>query len=274
MLADILRSAVAIATGAGAILLEGIEAVRSGRARDPRYKTTAIDPVTEYDLRSEAHIVEALQREFPSHAIIGEEGGRYRSGGPYGEDGQGYLWQVDPLDGTVNFAHGFPMFCVSLGLLIDGNPMVGVVFNPATGELFAAAAGHGATRNGTRIAVSQTDTLDKALLITGFSYDTHVSDSNMRNFLGFQHTAQATRRIGSAALNLCYTAAGQMDGHWELKVQPHDIAAGIAIVREAGGTVTDFDGGNDMLGSGRIVASNGLIHDAMLAVLARTNDRD
>ncbi|MFO1417091.1 MAG: inositol monophosphatase family protein [Methylotetracoccus sp.] len=273
-LPDILRTAVAIATGAGAILREGLEAIRGGRAAGPRYKTTNIDPVTEYDLRSEAHIVEALQREFPTHTIIGEEGGRYRTSGASGEVGQRYLWQVDPLDGTVNFAHGFPMFCVSLGLLIDGIPAVGVVFNPATDELFAAAAGHRATRNGMPIAVSQTNSLDKALLITGFSYDTHVSDSNMRNFLGFQHTAQATRRIGSAALNLCYTAAGQMDGHWELKVQPHDIAAGIAIVREAGGMVTDFDGGNDMLGSGRIVASNGLIHDAMLAVLIRMNDRD
>jgi myo-inositol-1(or 4)-monophosphatase len=139
--------------------------------------------------------------------------------------------------------------------------------------MFAAARGHGATRNGAPIAVSRTSTLQRALLITGFSYDTHTSDSNMRNFLGFQHTAQATRRIGSAALNLCYTATGQLDGHWELKVKPHDIAAGIVLVREAGGVVTDFDGGEQMLETGRIVASNGLIHRAMLDVLKTAGDR-
>lgn len=266
----ILEAAVAIARGAGAILREGLATTAGGMAL--RFKASDIDPVTEYDLRSESHIVGELRRLFPTHRIVGEEGGAYQSdaeeaGTPI------HIWYIDPLDGTVNFAHGFPMFCVSLGLWIDGIPSVGVAYNPATGEMYAAARGQGATRNGEPIRVSATPTLKQALVITGFSYDTHTSDSNMANFLGFQRTAQATRRIGSAALNLCYTAAGQMDGHWEMKILPHDVAAGILLVREAGGVVTDFDGGGDILGSGRIVSSNGLIHREMLEVLAAANDR-
>lgn len=268
----ILESAVVIARGSGHILREGLASIEAARGLTLAFKSTEIDPVTEYDVRSEEYIVGELRRLFPSHQIVGEEGGTYP-----GDDVQGtasrYLWHIDPLDGTVNFAHGFPMFCVSLGLSIDGIPSIGVVYNPATDDMFAAARGLGASRNGRPMRVSATPNLKRALVITGFSYDTHVSDSNMGNFLAFQHTAQATRRIGSAALNLCFTAAGQMDGHWEMKVQPHDIAAGIVLVREAGGMVTDFDGGDDMLASGRIVASNGLIHQEMLEVLQAANDR-
>ncbi|CAI8849192.1 inositol monophosphatase family protein [Methylocaldum szegediense] len=269
-LTDILDAAVEIARGAGAILREGFE---NQRAASLQFKTTDIDPVTEYDLRSEEFIVGELRRRFPSHQIVGEEGGAYRAG-EVQSTAREFLWHIDPLDGTVNFSHGFPMFCVSLGLLIDGVPSLGVIYNPITDEMFAAARGLGATRNGSPIHVSATPVLNRALVITGFSYDTHTSDSNMKNFLAFQRTAQATRRIGSAALNLCYTAAGQMDGHWEMKVKPHDIAAGIVLVREAGGTVTDFDGGDDILNTGRIVSSNGLIHREMLEVLKAANDRD
>jgi len=269
-LTDILGTAVTIAHGAGAILREGLEAPRGAALQ---FKTSDIDPVTEYDVRSEKFIVGELRQRFPSHQIVGEEGGTYRAENsrPYAGN---YTWHIDPLDGTVNFAHGFPMFCVSMGLLVDGVPSVGVIYNPATDEMFAAALGAGATRNGRPIRVSATPVLNRALVITGFSYDTHTSDSNMKNFLGFQRSAQATRRIGSAALNLCYTAAGQMDGHWEMKVKPHDIAAGIVLVREAGGTVTDFDGGDDILSTGRIVSSNGLIHREMLNVLKAADDRD
>lgn len=266
----VVDATVAIARGAGEILREGAEIIRDQRSAVLQFKATAIDPVTEFDLRSEQYIVERLRERFPSHRIIGEEGGSYS---PEEAGMDTHLWQIDPLDGTVNFAHGWPMFCVSMGLLIGGIPSVGVIYNPATDELFAAASGHGATRNGAPMRVSATRELNRALLITGFSYDTHDSDSNIRNFLGFQHSAQATRRIGSCALNLCYTAAGQMDGYWELKTKPYDVAAGIVLVREAGGTVTDFDGGDDMLGSGRIVASNGLIHRDMLDVLAAADDR-
>jgi len=268
-LTDILGAAVTIARGAGAILREGFE---THRDKALQFKTSDIDPVTEYDVRSEQFIVGELRQRFPSHQIVGEEGGAYRTEEARAPS-RNYLWHIDPLDGTVNFSHGFPMFCVSMGLLIDGVPSLGVVYNPATDEMFAAALGCGATRNGRPIHVSATPVLNRALVITGFSYDTHTSDSNMKNFLGFQRTAQATRRIGSAALNLCYTAAGQLDGHWEMKVKPHDIAAGIVLVREAGGIVTDFDGGDDILSTGRIVSSNGLIHREMLDVLKAANDR-
>ncbi|MGX2041871.1 inositol monophosphatase family protein [Methylocaldum sp. MU1018] len=271
-LTEILDAAVIIARGAGAILREGLTALEAHRGTALRFKTSDIDPVTEYDERSEKFIVGELRRLYPAHQIVGEEGGTYRA-----EDSRpparNYLWHIDPLDGTVNFAHGFPMFCVSMGLLVDDVPSVGVVYNPATDEMFAAALGSGATRNGRPIHVSATPVLNRALVITGFGYDTHVSDSNMKNFLGFQRSAQATRRIGSAALNLCYTATGQLDGHWEMKVKPHDIAAGIVLVREAGGTVTDFDGGDDILDTGRIVSSNGLIHREMLDVLQAAGDR-
>ncbi|MGX2028968.1 inositol monophosphatase family protein [Methylocaldum gracile] len=268
-LTDVLGAAVTIARGAGAILREGFE-TRRGTA--VQFKTSDIDPVTEYDIRSEQFIVGELRKLFPSHQIVGEEGGAYRAEESR-PPARNYLWHIDPLDGTVNFAHGFPMFCVSMGLLIDGVPSLGVVYNPATDETFAAALGLGATRNGRPIHVSATLVLNRALVITGFSYDTHTSDSNMKNFLGFQRSAQATRRIGSAALNLCYTATGQLDGHWEMKVKPHDIAAGIVLVREAGGTVTDFDGGDEILSTGRIVSSNGLIHREMLDVLKAADDR-
>ena len=269
---DILAATVAIARGAGSILMEGLASMGEHRGAALQFKSSDIDPVTEYDIRSEKFIVGELRQRFPSHHIVGEEGGIYQSQNSQ-LSAKNYTWQIDPLDGTVNFAHGFPMFCVSLGLLIDGVPSVGVVYNPATDEMLAAALGHGATRNDMPIHVSITPTLRQALLITGFSYDTHKSDNNIENFLGFQRNAQATRRIGSCALNLCYTATGQLDGYWEMKVKPHDIAAGIVLVREAGGIVTDFDGGEDMLDTLLIVASNGLIHQEMLEVLKAANDR-
>lgn len=269
---DWLSQAVSIARGAGGILLDRFNKARAQGGAVPRFKSTAIDPVTEFDLASEDYIVAELRRQFPDHRVIGEEGGPYASAATSAESP--WAWQIDPLDGTVNFSHGLALFCVSMGLLLNGRPVLGVVFNPATDELFAATQGGGASLNDRPLRVSTTANLDRALLVTGFAYDTHDSDSNMRNFLGFQHSCQATRRIGSTALNLCYTAAGYMDGYWELKTQAHDIAAGVILVREAGGLVTDFDGGDDMFVSHRIVASNGLLHQAMLTVLGEANDRD
>lgn len=271
-LADILSTAIPIAQGAGAILREGLATVQQQRGTPLEFKTSEIDPVTEYDVRSERYIVGELSRLFPHHHIIGEEGGAYAVGRSL-PDAPHYTWYVDPLDGTVNFAHGFPYFSVSMGLLIDGVPSVGVVYKPATGDLYAAARGQGATRNDQPIRVSNTPVLKRALLVTGFPYDMHIHDSNMKNFLGFQRTAQSIRRIGSAALNLCHTACGQMDGYWEMKTKPHDIAAGIVLVREAGGIVTDFDGNDGMLDACLIVASNGMIHGEMLAVLRAADDR-
>ena len=265
-LTEILSAAITIARGAGAILREGLAAIEANRGTRLTFKTTDIDPVTEYDVRSEKYIVGELQRLFPTHRIVGEEGGSYaqKSGAQQTHD---YVWQIDPLDGTVNFAHGFSMFCVSMGLVIDGVPAVGVVYNPVYDELFAAARGHGATLNGKPLRVSITSALKRSLLVTGFPYDTHIHDTNLAEFVGFQHTSQGVRRFGSAALDMCFVAAGQMDGYWEMSIKPHDIAAAIIIVREAGGTVTDFDGAQTMLESGCIVASNGLIHQPMLDVL-------
>jgi myo-inositol-1(or 4)-monophosphatase len=268
-LRDIQAIAVTVARGAGAILREGVAAIQSGDLSSVRTKSTAIDIVTEYDQRSEEFIVATLRAAFPGHLFVGEEGGEYSRSSSAG-GGPSFEWQIDPLDGTTNFSHGFPIFSVSIGLLVDGIPSVGVVYSPVSDEMYAAALGFGASRNGAPIRVSRTPDLQHALLITGFPYDAHTSDQdNVAEFGAFQRRTQAVRRIGSAALDLCLVACGQMDGYWEMKIKPHDIAAGIIIAREAGATVTDFDGGDGMLASGRIVASNGLIHAAMLDVLRR-----
>ena len=266
-LAPLLDTAIALARGAGAILLEGLAEIRAGNHGALRFKSGPGDVVTEYDQRSEDFIVSELRRRYPGHAIVGEEGGAYAAQAPAGEPAR-FEWQIDPLDGTTNFSHGFAIFSVSIGLLIDGVPSVGVIYSPATSDLYAAARGLGATWNGRPMRVSRVDSLERALLITGFPYDYARSpQNNLRAFDAFNRRAQAVRRIGSAALDLCLVASGQMDGYWETKIKPHDIAAGIAIVREAGGVVTDSAGGEDMLGRGDIVASNGLIQPVMLDVL-------
>ncbi|MFC1463937.1 MAG: inositol monophosphatase family protein [Candidatus Brachytrichaceae bacterium NZ_4S206] len=289
-LSTILTQATVIARGAGAILREGLQQIEARREGiTVQYKSGDTDPVTEFDHLSEAFIVEALQKAFPDHHIIGEEGGAYelrveneneelrKSEGNAllrpSELNSRFEWQVDPLDGTVNFAHGFPVFAVSLGLLVNGMPALGVVYDPMRDEMYAAAHGLGATLNGRPIHVSNTQPLAYALLNTGFPYDRRESEeNNFDYFLAFQRTSQEVRRVGSAALDLCWVACGRMDGYWELKIQPHDIAAGIVIVREAGGVATDFDGGQAMFAHKQVVASNGLIHAAMLDVIRETRD--
>ncbi len=267
-LRELLDTGIALARGAGAILLDGLNQIHAGNGGALRFKSSPGDVVTEYDQRSEDFIVSELRRRYPAHAIVGEEGGAYAAGGPASAPAH-YEWQIDPLDGTTNFLHGFAMFSVSIGLLIDGVPAVGVVYSPATNDLYAAARGLGATWNGRPIHVSCVDALERALLITGFPYDYAQSPhNNLRAFDAFNRRSQAVRRIGSAALDLCLVASGQMDGYWETKIKPYDIAAGIVIVREAGGVVTDSAGGDTMLASGDIVASNGLIQSAMLDVLS------
>ncbi len=266
-LLQILEQAITIARGAGELLREGYAAVTQAREQlEVDYKLADVDPVTSYDRQSEDHIVNALRAAFPEHAIVGEEGGAYAMMNGHRSP---FTWQVDPLDGTVNFAHGFPVFAVSLGLLYEDRPIVGVVYNPVLEELYAAAEGLGATLNGKPIRASTTPTLARALLNTGFPYDVRTSDeNNFALFTRFHKEAQAVRRVGSAALDLCWVACGRMDGYWELKIKPHDIAAGVVIVREAGGRVTDFQGGDQMFARGEVVASNGRIHEAMLQVIA------
>jgi len=263
-LSDTLRAAEEIARGAGAILREG------ARLADfsVDFKSSAIDPVTEYDRRSEAYIVGELRRRFPGDRIVGEEGGHYAQP-QSGAAETGLRWHVDPLDGTVNFSHGLPIFSVSIGMEDADGLALGVVYNPMTDELFAAARGLGATLNGRPIRPSRATEIQRSLLITGFPYDRHTSEvNNFDNFVAFKRQAQAVRRLGSAALDLCYVACGRADGYWELKLGAHDMAAGIVVVREAGGIVTDFIGGDALFARREAVASNGLIQAAMLEVLA------
>jgi myo-inositol-1(or 4)-monophosphatase len=177
---------------------------------------------------------------------------------------------IDPLDGTMNYAHGYPRFCVSVGIQREGKGEIGVVYDPLLDELFQAQRGKGATRNGKPLRVSKVDSLGRALLATGFAYDVHQSfDDNIDHFARFVKRARGLRRDGSAALDLCYVAAGRFDGFWELKLKPWDVAAGGLIVEEAGGRLSDFSG-NPSKGDGReTLASNGLLHEQMLALLQK-----
>lgn len=224
-----------------------------------------IDLVTQADRDAEATIVAALRERFPSHAILAEESAKHTL-----ED-NALTWVVDPLDGTTNFAHGFPVFAVSIALIDGGDPLVGVIYDPLRDELFAAARGRGATLNDTPIRVSPVDALRRALLATGFPYDRHVAeDNNTESFCRFIRRAQGVRRAGAAALDLAYVACGRLDGFWEFRLHPWDVGAGILLAHEAGGLVTDYagnsDGGLPIQGE-QIVASNGLIHAEMIDVL-------
>ncbi len=216
--------------------------------------------VTEVDLAAEKLIVSTILEAFPDHSIQAEENyGRTKRGG--------YTWIVDPLDGTTNYAHRYPVFAVSIGLEVDGELEWGIVYNPNLEEVFTARCGSGSFCNGSRLRVSRTTDLSLSLLATGFPYDIRTSRANLDNFANFMLRAQAVRRGGSAALDFCYVAAGRFDGFWELSLHPWDCAAGFLIVREAGGLVTDFSGAPGSIDRPEVVASNGLIHEQMLAVL-------
>lgn len=218
--------------------------------------------VTEIDQESERIIVEYLLARFPSHMILAEENEYTGMSSPY-------RWVIDPLDGTTNYAHGFPWFCVSIALEHLGEPIVGVIYNPMTNELFTASKGEGAFLNGVPLRVSSRFPLSGALLGTGFPYDCATdSDNNFAPFIAFQKRARGIRRAGAAALDLAYVAAGRLDGFWELKLKPWDVSAGTLLVQEAGGMVTTFDGSPYQTTNHRIVASNGLIHNEMITVLA------
>jgi len=254
---DFLKHAEGIAREAGAILREGC-----GSAKTINHKG-AIDLVTEFDHRSEALIVSALRQTFPEHAIRAEEGSGHTR-----EAASEFEWLVDPLDGTTNFAHGFPVFAVSLALTRRGQLIAGVVYDPLRDELFAAEAGHGAALNGQPIKVSIQSALDKSLLATGFPYDVRTNPhNNLAQFRHFQLRAQAVRRAGSAALDCAWVASARLEGYWEFRMNPWDIGAGALMVREAGGRVSTAEGDEDFLGRDSIVVSNGYIHEQMLRVL-------
>ncbi|HVB64469.1 MAG TPA: inositol monophosphatase family protein [Nitrolancea sp.] len=249
--------AIEVAREAGHILGE-----HYGRANRVRYKGE-VDLVTEIDERSEALIVGRIQAHFPEHNILSEESGSTRSP----ETDSAYRWIIDPLDGTTNFAHGYPFFCVSIALQRDGETILGVVYAPTLDELFVAELGSGAFLNGRRLAVSSTDALIRSLLVTGFNYDRATARANLSYWEHFLMNSQAVRRDGSAALNLCFIAAGRFDGYWELGLKPWDCAAGDLLVREAGGLVTDFDAHPHELSDPVLLATNGIVHAAMLAGL-------
>ncbi len=234
------------------------------RPRSIAYKGAPTNLVTEMDERAEELIVGRLAAAFPDDAILGEERGA-RAGR------SGRRWIIDPLDGTTNYAHGLPLFAVSIGLEIDGRVALGVVYDPSLDELYVAERGGGATVNDRPLAVSTTATLDARLLCTGFPYRIReIADNNLREYAAFAVRSRGVRRMGSAVLYLGWLAAGRFDGYWELTVGPWDVAAGSLLVEEAGGRVTSLGGGPLDLDAPTVVATNGRIHDAMLAVLAET----
>ena len=231
-----------------------------GRVKKVDYKG-AVNLVTEMDLISEKVIVTEICRRYPKHSILAEEKTHRQEDSPY-------RWVIDPLDGTTNYAHGYPIFCVSIGLEKDGEIILGVVYDPSRNELFVGEKGKGARLNGRRIQVSSTRKLSRSLLATGFPYD--LRESSVNNFDHFQNFARkvhAVRRAGSAALDLCYVAAGRFDGFWEMKLGPWDLAAGSLILREAGGKVTDFQDHPIHLDGKYVLATNGKIHGEIIRTL-------
>ena len=253
---ELLSVAIQAAREAGALLLRY---TRSGFRIEHK---NPIDLVTDADHAAEQSVIDQIRRHYPTHRILAEERGddaKYPSR---------YHWIIDPLDGTTNFAHGFPVYAVSIGVEYDGRGLIGVIYDPTRNELFTAQTGAGAHLNGHPISVSSTDQLDQALLVTGFAYDIRdTQNNNLDHFCRFARKAIGVRRTGSAALDLCYVAAGRFDGFWEVKLKPWDMAAGCLILREAGGTVTDFDGRAHSIYQPELVASNGLIQQSMLEVI-------
>jgi myo-inositol-1(or 4)-monophosphatase len=261
MLKSYLDAAIDIAQEAGKILREEME-----RPPTIAYKGD-FDLVTQADRRSEQLIVARLRELFPQHAVAAEEG----TGTDTGSD---YRWHVDPLDGTTNFAHGYPCFCVSMALAFKGELLVGVIYNPIYQELFAAARGEGATFNGKKIHCSNIDALKNSLLCTGFPNHKRLANPNMHYYWDFTLRSHGVRRDGSAALDLAYVAMGRFDSFWEFGLNPWDTAAGVVLVEEAGGKITDLQGQPYVLGGPSILASNGLIHAEMVKVAAEVAERD
>lgn len=228
-------------------------------------KNQSINLVTEADLHSENAVIQTIRQAFPEHQILSEEQGLQKS------PTHPIKWIVDPLDGTTNFAHGFPMYNVSIGVEYQGICVLGVVYDPTRNELFLAQQGKGSTLNGTPIHVSATPKLNEALLVTGFAYDVHTAkDNNLKEFCAFTLRARGMRRTGTAAIDLCYIACGRFDGFWELQLNPWDTAAGKVILEEAGGRMTNYAGEPYSIYGDTLIATNGLIHQEMIEVLRET----
>jgi len=253
---EYLKTASHVAQMAGKILLEFL-----GKDLKIGYKGVG-NLITEADQKSEETIVQYLRAKYPEHQILAEEGTGVNTP-------SSWKWIIDPLDGTTNFAHGFSSFCVSIGLEVEGEMMVGVVYDPIRSHLFSAERGKGSFLNGEKLCVSSVGRLSESLLVTGFAYDARFSDeNNFDHFINFTHRCQGVRRTGSAALDLCYIALGCFDGFWELKLSPWDTAAGSLIAEEAGAKISDFKGNRFSIYMKEILASNGKIHQEMIQVLS------
>ena len=260
---DVLALAERLAREAGAIQRERYET-------DLRVRTkgSTIDLVTEVDEQCEALIVAEIERLRPADSILAEEGGGRV------DDSADWCWLIDPLDGTTNYAHGYPRFCVSIGVEYQGARTAAVIYDPLLDECFSATRGGGATLNGRTLCVSTEDRMEYALAATGFAYDVHKSpQDNLANFARMIKATRAVRRDGSAALDLCYVAAGRFDAFWEFKLHAWDIAAGILIVEEAGGRCTDTNGNPPPRTGEETIASNGHLHDAILELLENQGQR-
>jgi len=255
----LLNFAIQTARDAGRLLAD-----RLGRISQIQNKGE-IELVTEVDVASEQLIIDRIKTRHPRHTILAEESGEsIDSALSQGE----WKWIIDPLDGTTNFAHGYPCFCVSIALEHNGTIEIGVVYDPMRDEMFAAERGQGASLNGKPMRVSQIDNLNRALLCTGFPYDVRERSEFARHFTSFIMNAQAVRRDGAAALDLAYVACGRFDGFWEEGLKPWDVAAGVLLIEEAGGRVSNYDNSPFSIYRPPILASNGLLHQEMMRVLA------
>ncbi|MEZ5360504.1 MAG: inositol monophosphatase family protein [Candidatus Zixiibacteriota bacterium] len=244
-----------MAVATGDILRRGLKSKRR-----VTYKGK-VDLVTQVDVQAEKFITSQIKKAYPGHSILAEESGESIKQSPF-------LWIIDPIDGTTNYAHGYPAFCISIALAVDGKMTLGAIYDPVHDELFYAHRGQGAFLNRKRISVSTEKKLLHSLLATGFPYDIAESRiDNLENFGRMYKHSRGIRRGGSAALDLCYLACGRFDGFWELKLHPWDTAAGLVIVEEAGGKVTQIDGSEYSIYNNTILASNGRIHDQMSDIL-------
>ena len=254
-----LNFAIQVAREAGNLLVQRLGAAQITNKGD-------IDLVTEADIAAEELIIDRIRSHYPLHGILAEESGETVQEGSSRSD---WKWIIDPLDGTTNYAHGYPCFCVSIALEQAGALEIGVVYDPMRNEMFAAERGQGATLNERRIKVSNVEELNRAMMCTGFPYDVRTRPDFARDFTNFTLHAQAVRRDGSAALDLAYVACGRFDGFWEDGLNPWDIAAGAILVSEAGGRITNFQNEPLDIYTKKVVASNGLVHNAMLNLLRR-----
>jgi len=249
------RVAIEAALAAGTLIEK-----RVSKKKSVRYKSD-INVVTDVDKKAEDIIVGRIRKHYPTHNFLAEEK-------EYAKKKERFLWIIDPLDGTTNFLHGFPFFCVSIALSYREEVIMGVVYDPMRKELFYAEKSKGAYMNGRRIAVSKIKNLKKALVATGFAYNIkNARNKNISNFVKFLKTSQAVRRAGSAALDLCYVASGRFDGFWEFCLNPWDTAAGLLIVQEAGGRATKTNGSKYTIYDKEILVSNSKIHSQMSAIL-------